>query len=106
MARNALISGGPVQREIGVGVTLYAMGADFARIAAPYSRPVLVMVGALKRVVACGMTTHAPRIRQQFADLSKDRARAICRISDQFKFRRTFETLAGHGLQRIFRKYG
>jgi hypothetical protein len=52
------------------------------------------------------MTTHAPRIRQQFAYLSKDRARAICLISDQPKFRRTFETLAGHGLRRIFRKYG
>jgi hypothetical protein len=93
MARYAVISGGLVQREIFVRVTLCAMGAEFSSIAAPDSRHVLVMVGALKRVIACGMTAHAPRMRQQFSDLSKNRARAFCLVSDRFKFRWTFETL-------------
>ena len=106
MAWNAVISGGLVQREIFVGVTLCAMGAEFSSIAAPDSRHVLVMVGALKRVITCGMTAHAPRMRQQFSDLSKNRARAFCLISDRFKFRWTFETLVGHGLRLSFRKCG
>ena len=47
MAWNALISGGLVQRDIVVGVTLCAMGAEVSSVAAPGSRHVLVMVGAL-----------------------------------------------------------
>src|SRR5450755_1519660 len=62
MAWNALISGGLVQRDIVVGVTLCAMGAEVSSVAAPDSRHVLVMVGALERVIARGMTAHAPRM--------------------------------------------
>ena len=47
MPWNALISGGLVQRDIVVGVTLCAMGAEVSSVAAPDSRPVLVMVGTL-----------------------------------------------------------
>lgn len=93
MAWNALISGGLVQRDIVVGVALCAMGAEISSVAAPDSRHVLVMVGALERVIARGMTAHAPRMRQQFSDLRKNRARAFCLVSDRFKFRRAFETL-------------
>ena len=97
MAWNALISGGLVQRDIVVGVALCAMGAEVSSVAAPDSRHVLVMVGALERVIARGMTAHAPRMRQQFSNLGKNRARASCLVSDRFKFRWTFETLVGHG---------
>jgi hypothetical protein len=96
MAWNALISGGLVQRGIVVGVTLCAMGAEVSSVAAPDSRHVLVMVGALERVIAGGMTAHAPRMRQQFSDLRKNSARAFCPVSDRIKFRWTFETLVNH----------
>jgi hypothetical protein len=64
-----------------------------------------MMVGALKRVVAGGMTVHAPRMRQEFSDLGKNRARAFCLVCDRFKFRWTFETLVGDGLRPGLRKY-
>jgi hypothetical protein len=105
MARNALIGGGFVQRDIYSGVTLRAIGAEVSGIAAPDSRHVLVMVGALKRVIAGGMTVHAPRMRQEFSDLGKNRARALCLVCDRFEFRWTFETLVGHGLRPGLRKY-
>jgi hypothetical protein len=104
MAWNALISGGLVQRDIVVGVALCAMGAEVSSVAAPDSRHVLVMVGALERVIARGMTAHAPRMRQQFSDLGKNRTRAFCLVSDRFKFRRAFETLVDHRLRFSFRK--
>jgi hypothetical protein len=106
MAWNALISGGLVQRDIVVGVTLCAMGAEVSSVAAPDSRHVLVMVGALERMIARGMTAHAPRMRQQFSDLRKNRARAFCLVSDRIKFRWTFETLVNHGLRLSFGKCG
>ena len=105
MARNALISRGLVQREIIVGVTFSAMGAEVSSVAAPDPRHVLVMVGALERVIARGMTVHAPRMRQQFSDLGKNRTGAFCLVCDRFKFRWTFETLVGQGLRLSFRKY-
>jgi hypothetical protein len=80
MARNALIGGGFVQRDICSAVTLRAIRAEASGIAAPDSRHVLVMVGALKRVIAGGMTVHAPRMRQKFSDLGKNRARALCLV--------------------------
>jgi hypothetical protein len=82
------------------------MGAEVSSVAAPDSRHVLVMVGALERVIARGMTAHAPRMRQQFSDLGKNRARAFCLVSDRFKFRWAFETRVGHGLRLSFRKCG
>jgi hypothetical protein len=106
MAWNALISGGLVQRDIVVGVTLCAIGAQVSSVATPDSRPVLVMVGALERVIACGMTTHASRMRQQFSDLRKNGARAFCLVSDRIKFRWTFETLVNHGLRLSFGECG
>src|ERR1700690_1781085 len=71
MAWNALISGGPVQRDIVVGVTLFAMCAEMPSVAAPDSRHMLVMVGALERVCARGMTICAPRMRQRLSDLAR-----------------------------------
>src|ERR1035437_1806997 len=106
MGLDALISAGLVQRDIVVGVTLCAMGAEVSSVAAPDSRHVLVMVGALERVIARGMTAHAPRMRQQFSDLGENRARAFCLVSDRFKFRWAFETRVGHGLRLSFRKCG
>jgi hypothetical protein len=82
MAWNALITGGLVQRDVVVGVTFCAMGAEVSSVAAPDSRHVLMMVGALERVIARGMTAHASRMRQQFFDLGKNRARAFCLVSD------------------------
>jgi hypothetical protein len=89
MAWNALISGGLVQRDIVVGVTLCAIGTEVPGVAAPDSRPVLVMVGALERMIPCGMATHAPRMRQQFSDLRKHGARSFGLVSDRIKFRWT-----------------
>jgi hypothetical protein len=86
MARNALIAGGLVQWDILFGVTLRAIRADASCIAAPDSRHVLMMVGALKGMIACGMTVHAPRMGQDFSDLGKNRARAFCMVCDRFKF--------------------
>jgi len=63
-----------------------------------------MMVGALKRVIAGGMTVHAPRMRQEFSDLGKNRARALCLVCDRFKFRWTFESLVSHGLRLSFPK--
>ena len=77
MAWNALISGGLVQRDIVVGVALCAMGAEVSSVAAPDSRHVLVMVGALERVIARGMTAHAPRMRNNFpisAKIARERS--------------------------------
>src|SRR5450432_1322794 len=106
MAWNALISGGLVQREIAVGVALCAMGAEVSSVAAPDSRHVLVMVGAQERVIARWMTSHAPRMRQQFSDLRKNGARAFCLVSDRIKFRWTFEALVNHRLRLSFWKCG
>src|ERR1700686_2122058 len=77
MARNALIRGGLVQRDIFFGVTLRAIRSEVSGIAAPDSRHVLVMVSSLQGVIACGMTAHAPRMRQDFSNLGKNRARAF-----------------------------
>ena len=66
----------------------------------------LVMIGALERVIARGMTAHAARMRQQFSDLGKNRARAFCLICDRFKFRWAFEILVDHGPWLGFRKSG
>ena len=79
------------------------MGAEVFSIAAPDWWHMLMMIGALERVIACGMTVHAPRMRQQFSDLNKNRARALCLVPDRFKFRRTFE---GQGLRLSLRKCG
>src|SRR5450756_161495 len=106
MAWNALISGGLVQRDIVVGLTLCAMGAEVSSVAAPDPRHMLVMVGALERVIARGKTAHAPRMRQQFSDLRKNRARTFDLVSDRSKFGWTFETLVGLGLRLYFRKCG
>jgi hypothetical protein len=65
-----------------------------------------VMVGTLERVIARGMTAHAPRMRQEFSDLGKNQARAFCLVSDRFKFRRSFETLVDHGRRLTLRKCG
>ena len=51
-------------------------------IAAPHRRHVHVTVGALQWMVARGMTVHAARMRQQFSDLGKNRARAFSVICD------------------------
>src|SRR6202035_5527185 len=98
-AGNALIGGGLVQRDILVGVTFGAVGADVSSLAAPDARPVLMVVGALQRVIARGMTAHAARMRQQFSDLGKHRTRAFRRVCDRLKFRWRLEALVGHGLR-------
>jgi hypothetical protein len=77
MAWNALITGGLVQRDIVVVVTLCAMGAEVSSVAAPDSRHVLVMVGTLKRVMARGMTAHAPRTSTIFRSPQKSRVSVL-----------------------------
>jgi hypothetical protein len=80
------------------------MCAEVSSVTAPDSRHMLVMVGPLKRVIARGMTAHALRMRQQFSDLNKKRARAFCLVTDRLKFRRSFKTVVDYGRRLALRK--
>src|SRR4051795_6812897 len=91
MAGNAAIAGGLTKCDILFCVALGAGRAKTSGIVTPYYRPVIVMISALQRMLAGGMTVHAARMRQHSSNLGEDRARALCSIGNRLKLRWCFE---------------
>jgi hypothetical protein len=93
-----------MEREVVVGVAFCTMAAEVLIVAAPHRGHMQVMVGVLQRMIARGVTVHAARMRQQFSDLGKNRARAFFLVRDQFKFRCALEFLMDNRIRFSFRK--
>ena len=87
MAGDALVRCRLVQREIRVGVACRAGRAEGGRCRAPDRREMLVVIGALQRMVAGGMAVHAARMGQHLAELGEDRARALRLVADALECR-------------------
>jgi hypothetical protein len=60
----------------------------------------LMVIGALQRMVARRMTTHAARVRQYFSDLAENRARSLRLVCDSFELGRALEALPLDNLHR------
>jgi hypothetical protein len=67
----------------------------------------LPMFGALQRTIARGVAVHAAGMRQQFADLGKDRTRTRSLICDGIKLGWRLKILMGSWVRiRLRKTYG
>jgi len=75
-------------RVLGICGSLQARSGNLALLhaaAASMPRGVELVLRALQRLIARGMTVHAPRVGKQFADLAEHRPRSCGLVADGFE---------------------